>query len=281
MKTRTQIAASPGHGASASRSAGSRRIAARTAAATATLLAGALLFAFSNPASADQHWNLEDGLPTIVEDAFTQGPGGVEAQVTARWNKEQDGSDQVELRPRFSWGFGDRMELRAGGTALLGGDRTGSGDLRLEGMWQFNELSESRIPALAGLVAVDLPTGKDTRGTDTTLKLIATQAIGGPQSMQRLHAILGWTDNDRPHPGERNDRREFGVGYSQPFGQAMTLVADLVRQEGRLEGQRGTIAEVGLRWHLAAATVASVGIGFGSGSGVPDYRLIAGIQLPL
>jgi hypothetical protein len=256
-------------------------VARRAAMAGAVAVAGALLFAYGQPAAASQHWNLADGLPTMVEDAFARGPGGLEVQTFARWNSRDVGRDQWELTPRFVWGLGERAELRAGGTALIGGDRTGSGDLRAEGLWQFTDPGQGWAPAFATLLAFDLPTGRDTRGIDTTLKLIGTSTLGAPQSMQRVHFNLGYRDNDRPREGERGSRWQYGVGYSQPFGQTMTFVADLFREEGRRGGDRGTIAEAGLRWHLAGATIASFGVGIGSGSAMPDYRVIAGIQFPM
>jgi hypothetical protein len=253
----------------------------RAAIAGAAALAGALLFGYGKPAAATQHWNLWEGLPTMIEDAFPRGPGGLEVQTYARWNSRDTGRDQWELTPRFVWGVGERVELRAGGTALIGGDRTGSGDLRAEGLWQFTEPGDGWTPAFATLLAFDLPTGRDTRGIDSTIKLIGTSTLGPPQSMQRVHFNLGYRDNDKPRADERGSRWQYGVGYSQPFGQNMTFVADLFREEGRRGGERGTIAEAGVRWHLAGATVASVGFGIGSGQAMPDYRIIAGIQFPM
>jgi hypothetical protein len=250
--------------------------------AGAVAVAGALLVAYGTPAAANQHWNLADGLPTMVEDAFARGAGGLEVQTYVRWNSRDVGRDQLELTPRFVWGVGERVELRAGGTALVGGgDRTGSGDLRAEGLWQLTAPGDGWTPAFATLVAFDLPTGRDTRGVDTTLKLIGTSTLGPPQSMQRVHFNVGYRDNDRPRAGERGSLWQYGVGYSQPFGQTMTFVADLFREEGRRGGERGTIAEAGLRWHLAGATVASFGLGVGSGRAMPDYRVMAGLQFPL
>jgi hypothetical protein len=253
----------------------------RMAVMAVAALAGALLFAWGKPAAATQHWNLSDGLPTTVEDAFARGAGGLEVQVFSRWNSRDEGRDQWELTPRFVWGVGDRVEVRAGGTALIGGNRTGSGDLRGEALWQISDPGAGWTPAFATLLAFDLPTGRDTRGIDTTLKLIGTSTLGPPQAMQRVHFNLGYRENDRPRPGERGSLWQYGVGYSQPFGQTMTFVADLIREEGRRGGVRGTIAEAGVRWHLAGATVASLGFGIGSGSAMPDYRVMAGIQFPM
>jgi hypothetical protein len=261
--------------------AASRRAGKRIAAMTALAVAGALLFGYGKPASATQHWNLWEGLPTTVEDAFTRGAGGLEVQTFGRWNSRDDGSDQLELTPRLVWGVGERVELRAGGTALIGGDRTGSGDLRAEALWQITEPGQGWTPAWATLIALDVPTGQGTRGIDSTLKLIGTSTLGSPQSMQRVHFNLGYRDNDRPRPGERDSLWQYGVGYSQPFGEAMTFVTNLFREEGRRGGERGTIAEAGVRWHLAGATIASVGLGIGSGRAMPDYRVMAGIQFPL
>jgi hypothetical protein len=277
---------SPGYGATPSfgarRAAVASAAAARATTAAAALAIGAALLAVGKPASANQHWNLYEGLPTVIEDAFPRGPGGLEAQAYVRWNRNDPGSNQWELTPRFVWGYGDRMEVRASGTALIGGDdRTGSGDLQAAGLFQFTDPGDGWTPALAGLLAVDLPTGRNTRGVDLTLKLLATSTLGGPQSPSRVHFNVGWTDNDRPRPGERGNRWMYGIGYSQPLGPEMTFVADLVREEMRLGGQRSTIGEVGVRWHVAPATIASVGFGIGTGSGAPDYRLIAGIQIPL
>jgi hypothetical protein len=260
---------------------GNRATPKRLATMVAAAVAGAMLFAWGKPATATQHWNLWEGLPTTVEDAFTRGAGGLEVQTFARWNSRDEGRDQLELTPRFVWGVGERFELRAGGTALVGGNRTGSGDLRGEALWQFTEPGDGWTPAFATLLAFDLPTGRDTRGIDTTIKLIGTSTLGPPQSMQRVHFNLGYRDNDRPRVGERGSLWQYGVGYSQPFGQTMTFVADLFREEGRRGGERGTIAEAGVRWHLAGATIASFGVGIGSGRAMPDYRVMAGIQFPL
>jgi hypothetical protein len=280
-RTHIPSCSSPGYGAAASASTRTRRTAARTAAATAAVLAGAALFSFSKPAAANQHWNLWEGLPTVIEDAFTRGPGS-EAQAYVRWNNYDESRNEFELVPRFVWGFGDQMELRASGRAIAGGpDRTGSGDLRGSLLYRFTEPGTGWDPAWAGMLSLDAPTGRGTRGIDTTIKLIATSTLGPPQAASRVHFNVGYTDNDRPRSGERGSRWLYGVGYSQPVGTEMVLVADLVREEGRLGGQRTTIAEVGVRWPLAPATIASVCVGMASGPGAPDYRLIAGIQIPL
>ena len=101
-------------------------------------------------------------------------------------------------------------------------DKTGSGNVGLELFYNFN-VESSRLPAFALSTRLDFPTGPDTDGVDTTMKIITTKILGQSPILQRLHLNLSWTHNAGRLSNERRDRFAGIVGYSRRLGLASAI----------------------------------------------------------
>lgn len=222
--------------------------------------------------------NLESNLPTEIEDAEPVARGHRQIQLPMLWDRERPNARRLQLEPRFQWGFAERSQLSVGVPIMRGSaDRTGSGDVRVELMRKFND--EGRVlPALAGFVRIDLPSGQQSHGVDSQLRLAATKTLGARPNTHQVHANLIWIKNVAPQEQERAERARLLVGYSTLVAQRSVLVADVIREQSRERGQMASIAEVGLIHEIAPNTNLALGVGAGRGSGAPRLRLVAGLQ---
>lgn len=209
--------------------------------------------------------NLDENLPTEIEDAEPVDTGEKEIQMPLRWDRERGGSDRLVFEPQLQWGFAQRWQ---GSVSLrgLGGsaDRTGSGDVRVKAMRKLSD-EGAVLPALAAFLEVDLPTGRNSRGLDAGLRLAATKTLGARADAHQAHLNVVWTRNGAPLDGERSERARLLAGYSTRLAERTVLVTDLIRQHERERGPLTTIAEVGVRQALAHRTIASFAVGAGRG----------------
>lgn len=230
------------------------------------------------PAHAADHTNLEEGLPTQVEDAYPTAYRNREFQLQGRYERTAEGKNQFVIDPRLEYGFARNWQARINVPFRLGsGDRTGSGDIGLEVFYNFNTESLS-LPAFAISAHADLPTGKDSRGVDTAFKFIATKTLGAGSRLQRLHLNLIYRNNARAQATERSNRYGVVLGYSQRLNADTVGILDLVREQELQRGMTSNILEIGLRRQVTPLRALSLGAGVGLGSDSPKFRLTAGLQ---
>jgi hypothetical protein len=171
---------------------------------TAFFLCASVPLGFITEAHAADHTNLEEGLPTEVEDAYPIAYKGRELQVQARYERTAAGKNRLVLDPRLEYGFARNWQARINVPFRLGSaDKTGSGDIGLEAFYNFNTESLS-TPVFAVSARADLPTGKDSRGVDTQFKFIATKTLGAGSRLQRLHLNLIYRHNAQAQATERS-----------------------------------------------------------------------------
>lgn len=171
---------------------------------TAFFLCASVLLGFITEAHAADHTNLEEGLPTEVEDAYPIAYKGRELQVQARYERTAAGKNRLVLDPRLEYGFARNWQARINVPFRLGSaDKTGSGDIGLEAFYNFNTESLS-TPAFAVSARADLPTGKDSHGVDTQFKFIATKTLGAGSRLPRLHLNLIYRHNAQAQATERS-----------------------------------------------------------------------------
>ncbi|MFT3787953.1 MAG: hypothetical protein QM770_17585 [Tepidisphaeraceae bacterium] len=229
-------------------------------------------------AIAGDHANLEEGLPTRVEDAYPVEYRAFEFQLLGRYENLRNGpEDRFTVLPRLEWGFAPNAQLRLAAPFYFGdADDTGSGNVQLEGFYNFNTESLT-LPALALSLSAELPTGENAVGVDTTLKFIATKTIGD-EYLDRLHLNLSWSHKFDRDDDERQDRYGVILGYSRRLDPDTILVADFIREQQLHEGFDSNIIEVGVRRQLDPQTVFSIGVGAGIGDDSPDFQLTMGLQ---
>jgi hypothetical protein len=243
---------------------------------------GALLFA-APPAHADPQ-NLNRDLPLSFEDATPIEQGKTDAQVSARWESAENGDDLLTIEPQVQFGVAKDMQLGVSVPLIAGeGDRSGSGDLETELIWNFMKGDES-TPSLALLAGVILPTGHSNDGLDTRLGLLLSKGIKGGTSADnesgehRVHLNVIWDHNSAERSDERRDRLSAAFGYSWHYDEDTALLADLVRTYERQEGQESTVLEFGVLRAINDKLDGAAGIGFGLGDESPDVQLTLGVQ---
>jgi len=229
-------------------------------------------------AFASDHWNLEEQMPTEVEDAYAADYLIPELQTVFRYEHRRHGQDQFILVPRLAYGFARNWHARIAAPFLMGSaDTTGSGNTELEVFRQFNEES-SYLPALALVGKADLPTGRNSQGVDTTLKFITTKALDQNYLLHRVHLNFSWDHNAGPQVEERRDRYTTVLGYSHLLPTDTVLVTDVVREQEMEKGKTDSIVEAGIRRMLTPVSVMSVGAGAGIGHDSPAFRITVGLQ---
>ncbi len=230
-------------------------------------------------AAQTDHVNLEEGLPTSLEDAYPTAYRNREVQFFTRYERGRDGTDRVVYVPRFEFGPFRNTEVKVEVPFYSGsGDRTGSGDVRVEALYNFN--TESRkLPAIAIAGRISAPTGRDSRGVDTAVKFIATKSISN--RFDRVHLNLELENNGGARFDERNTLYRAIFGYSGRVGADTLVVADFVRRQELLRGENSNIIEAGIRRQLNPLTILTIGAGAGIGEQSPRFQITIGIQRTL
>jgi hypothetical protein len=228
---------------------------------------------------AADHLNLEEGLPVQIEDAYPIGFMGREIQGLARYEHADDGTDTVTFRPVLEWGVFRNAQVAVESDLIAGnGDRTGSGNVAVHGLYNFNTETLS-WPALAIKGGLEFPTGKSAEGVDTTLKFIATRTIGRSlDSLDRIHFNAAWMHNAKSHDDERDDHYMLGLGYSRRIDADAILVADYIFEQEREEDTDIHLVELGVRYQCTPLMVLAAGVGAGIAEDSPDIRVTFAFQ---
>lgn len=236
-----------------------------------------LVFGMVPSASAADHSNLEEGLPTHVEDAYPVAYRSREVQALFSYERTDESEDRLTIEPRLEVGVWRNAQVTLRAPFYAGNaDRSGSGDIGLGALYNFN--TETLVlPAFAVAGEAEFPSGKNSRGVDTTLKFIFTKSITS-SGLDRVHLNLAWKHNSSAEADERSDRFVGVVGYSRRLNADTILVADYVREEAETEDEAANIVEVGVRRQLTPLAVLSLGVGAGIGEESPDVRITAGYQ---
>lgn len=240
-----------------------------------------LLFAcllVAAPVRAADHTNIEEGLPTELQDAYPIAFRGYELQGRFRYERQHGGADQYLLQPRLEVGIAPNAQIAIGAPFLYGdASHRGSRELELDGLYNFNQES-TVVPAFALAGRLQFPTGVESAGVDTRLTVVATKTLGAISFMPRLHLNATWAHEAGRADDERADRYIVILGYSMRVSPDVVLVADFVREQQLAEEAESNILEGGLRIQVTPQTVLVVGAGVGMGDESPDARATIGFQ---
>lgn len=238
---------------------------------------GMTLFLPTTAIAAD-HLNLEEGLPTEVEDAYPVPYKGLEVQGVLQYERNGN-ADQILLEPRLEYGIAPNTQVRFSAPFSLGEGGNNIQDVGLEVFYNFNAESVT-LPAFAVSVSADFPTGPDSAGVDPTVRLLATKTIGNA-NMDRLHLNLAYTHNFEANVNERENQFAAILGYSRRLNSDTMLVSDFVFEQEDEANEEIYLLELGIRHQLDPLTVFSVGAGAGLTKESPDFRLTVGFQRSL
>jgi hypothetical protein len=228
---------------------------------------------------ASDHTNLEEGLPVQVEDAYATAYRNIELQFFTRYERTDDRENLFTFVPRLEYGVIRNAQLALEVPVLAGNaDKTGSGDIVLHGLYNFNTES-IWVPALALSGGIDISTGRNTAGLDTRLKLIASKMVYPFTTwLHRVHLNLEWIHNNGRMSEERANRYRAILGFSARLDNDTLLVTDLVREQQREKKKESNIFELGLRRQLTPLTLIMLGGGVGIGDESPKFQVTLGFQ---
>jgi hypothetical protein len=233
-----------------------------------------------SPVDAADHQNLEELLPTAIEDAFPIPYRGREIQGRFAYERTRDDKDRFVLEPRIEVGLFPNFQASLRVPYRLGdAEDTDRGQVGLAGLYNFNQ-ETLIVPALALAGEGQAPYGEGEEPWQTRVKFIATKTLPSAR-LQRLHLNAAWIHAYDAAPDERDDRYEVAIGYSVALQAELTLVADVVRQQELLDGKSTNLVETGLRYQLSPLMVLTAGAGVGFGRSETEFRVLFGFQYSL
>lgn len=222
------------------------------------------------------HVNFEAGLPTSLENAYPTAYRNREFQFFTRYERGRDGTDRVTLNPRVEFGPFRNTQVKIEAPFHTGsGDKTGSGDVRVEAFYNFN--TEGRKPPAFAIVGgVFAPSGRNGAGLDTAVQFIATKSVS--DRFDRIHLNVELERNAGARFDERYSLYRANSGYSGRIGADNLLVADFGRRQERMRGENSSVIEAVIRRQLNPLRVLTFGAGAGIGEQAPRVQISIGIQ---
>ncbi len=238
----------------------------------------------SSPSPAADHRNLEEDNPITMEDAFVIAYRSFEQQPVFRYEYGGKRGEVFTLEPELKWGLMKNTQLEIAAPFFIGsGEREGSGNVRVEGLYNFN-LETSYIPAMALRFGLEFPSGKNASGVDSTVRGIVTRGF----ARGRAHVNAGVTNIGDPGPRERAYIYQVVVGADHPadfgllpiaIGLDNLMMVDLVVQRAaQTDGDPLVLAEAGLRHQVNPWTLLTFGLGLGIAGATPDVQATVGYQ---
>ncbi len=228
--------------------------------------------------------NLDASLPTRLEDAYPTAWGNREFQLPVRYQRGRPGDNLVRYAPTLEFGPFRNTQVAVAVPLYSGnGDRSGSGNVQLSGLYNFNTEGKY-LPAVALAGSLTLPTGLRSEGTDYNGRFILTKSFLG--TLNRLHLNVVYFHNSQPGvvaegselKAERLDRFALLVGYSTRIAPQSALVVDFVREQRRLVGELGSSIEAGIRRQMNPRLVMSLGASAGLGTDADKFTATLGLQ---
>jgi hypothetical protein len=150
--------------------------------------------------------DLNEGAPLQMEDTDPTQLGQLQVQGSVQ-HERSNGQSQTELQPQIQYGFARNWHLEAAVPLRFGDDKSGSGDIHLGVLRKLNE-ERGGTPSFALLARAHLPTGRDSEGIATEIKLIAAKTLSirpgdGGVLRQRLLFNLAYKRNAQAQANER------------------------------------------------------------------------------
>jgi outer membrane putative beta-barrel porin/alpha-amylase len=240
------------------------------------------------PAFATDHFNLESGIPTTIEDIEPLDRGSAEFQVFGRFEHMGGRKNFVEAEPRLAFGIFDKTQLEIATPLLLGeGASNGNGDIDVSVLRKLRDDSrEDSWPGFALEADLRLPTGIEQQGfknrIDAGLTALMKKDIG-PHSFH-VNAGFDWSGDESDQETLRRRVWSAAIGHHTSLTDQLVLVSDMVwRQADDRDAQDIWLVETGVRAQLGREMIGAIGIGAGLNRGpeTPVVTLTAGIQIGL
>lgn len=189
--------------------------------------------------------NLNEFMPTRMEDASVTNPHEVELQGSVDYDDEEK---KFLFRPNVRWGAFKRVQLEYSSDFISGPDKSedGSGAATLGGQWNFNDQSDW-VPSLAIEPQFIIPSGKKSRGTDSSVKAILTYTLLGTliDPVGQFHLNYRWYTNADKQSDENKTGELFILGYAHKISPHSSLLMDFVNEEDAFSSQVQNEIELG------------------------------------
>ncbi len=247
-----------------------------------------LLAIAASPAFATDHFNLESGIPTALEDIEPVERGSFELQGFGRYLRLRGDKNVGETEPRLAWGIFEKTQVEISMPLLLGeGLASGNGDVQvsiLRKLW--GDQQQAWWPGVALEADIRLPTGVERHGfrnrVDSGLTALLKKDVG-PHSFH-FNAGFDWTGDKSKEENLRRVVLSIVAGHDMPVTKWLVLVSDVVwRQSDEKETRDVWLFETGVRAQLARSLIGAIGIGIGLNRGqeTPVFSLTVGFQYSL
>ena len=224
-------------------------------------------------ASVDINSNLS---PLEIQDADPSDVGSRSVDVSARYQRTEDGENEWQLQPRVKFGVAKNMQLDIGTSIVGGHTREGSGDINARLLYRFVEQrSDNLLPSVAVSLRVDFLSGVDSPGLDTDARFIMSRKIA---SHGHGHMNLTWQHDAGARPGNREHRYGLIFGYDYDLSERTSLLSDLVLRQSQSPGKAERMVEIGLRHAPLKDLVLGAGLGWGINEDAPRYRVLFSAQ---
>lgn len=240
------------------------------------------------PAFATDHFNLESGIPTSIEDIEPIERGSFEFQAFGRFSRMRGDKNIGEAEPRIALGIFEKTQLEIGAPLLLGeGEANGNGDVQLGILRKLRDDSREKWwPGFAIEADLGLPTGSETHGfrnrVDAGFSVLMKKEVGSHNF--HLNAGFDWSGDESEEETLRRGIWSGAVGHHTALTQWLVLVSDLVwSQADEKQTTDIWLLETGVRAQLTRELIGAIGIGAGLNRGpeTPAFTLTLGFQIGL
>ncbi len=254
-----------------------------------TWVGSSLVFgALVAPASATDHFNLENGIPTSIEDIEPIDRGSVEFQAFGRSLRMRGGTTHGEAAPRLELGLLEHTQFEIAAPLLLGqGGTNGNGDAELSVLRKLWDARRERWwPGLAIEADIRLPSGTEKPGftnrVDAGFTVLLKETVG--DHAFHVNVGLDWTGDHSDTETLKRTAWSAMIGHHAPLKGWLVLVSDVVWRQADDEGTKDIwLVETGVRAQIAHAVIGAVGVGAGLNRGpeTPVVTLTFGLQVGL
>jgi hypothetical protein len=227
---------------------------------------------------AADHYNLEENLPTQLEDSLPTAFRNREIQTRFKYEHTDDGNERLIAAPVLEVGILPNTELEYEVPFQMGdAEDKGLSDMSLGLLYNFNQ--ETRfIPSVALAGKGIFATSDDNEGFDSEVKAIVSKTIPYTSVFQRIHVNGAWLHNSENNSQERDNRYKIVAGFDRRLGPDAIVILDYVREQQEEKDKDANLIETGMRYQFNPLTVVSAGISVGVGEESPDVGFTVNIQ---
>jgi hypothetical protein len=238
------------------------------------LLAG-LILSLPLSSRAGELDDLNYDMPLRIEDSDPTENGNWNFQASSRYEKKRDGDHGLRLDPEIRYGFAERFHAAVSSVTYLGSaDRKNSGDAEFEIQTRFTD--PKKWLGMGASASVTSPSGKESEGLDTELKLQIEQKIFNGET--RILWNGSWFRNAAPGAGESRNTYASVLAVAHEACDTWLVVLEGFREGKREKDEFENGIEIGFRHALSKPWIVAFGAGAGIGPISPDFAGTLGLQ---